>query len=73
MDIQMPVMDGYTATEKIRAFENKELASIPIIAMTANAFEEDRQKALNVGMNAHIAKPIEVETVLATIEQVLKC
>ncbi len=71
MDIQMPVMDGYTATQAIRNFENKELANIPIIAMTANAFEEDKRKALEMGMNAHIAKPIDVNRLLDELERVL--
>lgn len=60
MDIQMPVMDGYEATRRIRALENEALANIPIIAMTANAFEEDRQNALESGMNDHVAKPIDI-------------
>jgi len=72
MDIQMPVMDGYTATRTIRGFENKELAGIPIIAMTANAFEEDRKKALEAGMNAHVAKPVDVKQLLDTMENVLQ-
>ena len=60
MDIQMPVMDGYEATRRIRALEDEALANIPIIAMTANAFEEDRQNALEAGMNDHVAKPIDI-------------
>jgi len=71
MDIQMPIMDGYTATQVIRSLENKELANIPIIAMTANAFEEDKRKALEVGMNAHIAKPIEVNRLFDELERIL--
>lgn len=71
MDIQMPVMDGYTATKAIRALEDKELANIPVIAMTANAFEEDKRKALEAGMNAHVAKPIEVQKLFDTLEKVL--
>jgi len=71
MDIQMPIMDGYTATQEIRRFENKELANIPIIAMTANAFEEDKRKALEAGMDAHIAKPIEVNRLLDELERIL--
>ena len=67
MDIQMPVMNGYEATERIRELENKELANIPIIAMTANAFEEDRQNALNAGMNAHLTKPIDVKELKKTL------
>ncbi len=71
MDVQMPIMDGYTATRAIRALKDKELSNIPIIAMTANAFEEDRKKALEAGMNAHIAKPVNVEKLLDTLESVL--
>ena len=63
MDIQMPNMDGYMATLKIRHLEDKEKANIPIIAMTANAFEEDKQKAFSVGMNEHISKPIDIDKV----------
>lgn len=71
MDIQMPVMNGYEATKRIRGLENRELASIPIIAMSANAFEEDRQEALKSGMNGHIAKPIDVENLFETLEEIL--
>lgn len=71
MDIQMPNMDGYTATREIRRFENKELANIPIVAMTANAFEEDKRRALETGMNAHIAKPIDVKRLLDEMERIL--
>ena len=59
----MPNMDGYMATLKIRHLEDKEKANIPIIAMTANAFEEDKQKAFSVGMNEHISKPIDIDKV----------
>jgi signal transduction histidine kinase/CheY-like chemotaxis protein/ABC-type amino acid transport substrate-binding protein/CRISPR/Cas system-associated protein endoribonuclease Cas2 len=72
MDIQMPIMDGYTATRTIRSFEDKELAGIPIVAMTANAFDEDRKKAMEAGMNAHIAKPINVDMLLDTLEQLFR-
>lgn len=71
MDIQMPVMDGYTAAKAIRALEDKELAGIPIIAMTADAFEDDRKKALAAGMNAHVSKPIEVDKLFAVLEKIL--
>jgi CheY-like chemotaxis protein len=71
MDVQMPVMDGYTATKKIRELDNKELAGIPIIAMTANAFKEDEEAALRAGMQAHIAKPIDVNILLQTLTAVL--
>ena len=71
MDVQMPVMNGYEATKMIRSLENKELASIPIIAMTANAFEEDRQEALKCGMDGHIAKPIDIQNLFEALERVL--
>ncbi len=71
MDVQMPVMNGYEATRQIRKLENKELASIPIIAMTANAFEEDKKEALECGMNGHIAKPIDIEKLFETLDKVL--
>ena len=72
MDIQMPEMDGYEATEAIRCLEKKELADIPVIAMTANAFAEDVQAAKDAGMNAHIAKPFDLKQMLATLTEVLK-
>ncbi len=71
MDIQMPVMDGYEATRRIRALENEDLAQIPIVAMTANAFKEDVQAALASGMQAHIPKPIEVDVLIGTLTEVL--
>lgn len=71
MDVQMPVMDGYEATKTIRKLEDPKLASVPIIAMTANAFEEDRQEALKSGMNGHIAKPIDMEALFDILEKVL--
>ncbi len=70
MDIQMPVMDGYEASRKIRALDDKARASIPIIAMTANAFEEDRKNAIDAGMNGHIAKPIDVEKLMETLKDI---
>ncbi len=72
MDVQMPVMNGYEATRAIRKLENPELASIPILAMTANAFEEDKQEALKSGMNGHIAKPINIEILMKELDKVLK-
>ena len=71
MDVQMPVMNGYEATKAIRKLENTELASIPIIAMTANAFEEDKQEAMQCGMNAHISKPIDIENLFDTLDKIL--
>ena len=72
MDIQMPIMNGYEATAAIRKLENKKLANIPIIAMTANAFSEDVQAAKNAGMNSHIAKPIDVPKMMEVLAEVLK-
>ena len=71
MDVQMPVMNGYEAVTQIRRLENKELASVPVIAMTANAFEEDKQEALRYGMDGHIAKPINIEILFDTLNKVL--
>ena len=72
MDIQMPVMDGYTAAQAIRGLPDAALAGIPIIAMTANAFQEDIKKAEEVGMNGHIAKPLDIPSMKATLQNVLK-
>ena len=72
MDIQMPVMNGYEATRAIRNLENKELANVPIIAMTANAFEEDRRNAFDAGMDEHIAKPFKVQDLLCVLAEVLR-
>ncbi len=69
MDIQMPRMDGYQATKEIRHLENKKLANIPIVALTANAFDEDRKNALSVGMNEHVAKPIDVPRLIGVIQE----
>ena len=71
MDVQMPIMDGYEATKIIRSL-GTEVSDIPILAMTANAFEEDRQEALAAGMNEHIAKPIDVEKLKDTLSKFLK-
>ncbi len=71
MDIQMPVMDGYGATKAIRSLENPALAGIPIVAMTANAFEEDKKRAIESGMNAHVAKPIDVENLVEVVTNIL--
>ena len=72
MDIQMPYLDGYMATAKIRILEDKEKSSIPIIAMTANAFEEDRKKAVEKGMNGFISKPVVIEKLFETLSQIIK-
>ena len=72
MDIQMPKMDGYEATRQIRALPDAAKADIPIFAMTANAFEEDRQNALKAGMNGHIAKPLDIPHLLQVLADVLK-
>ena len=71
MDIQMPRMDGYTATREIRTLSNNRKANIPIVAMTANAFEEDRRKALECGMNGHIVKPIDIRAIMTVLDRVL--
>ncbi len=71
MDIQMPRLNGYEAARKIRALPDPARAQIPIIAMTADAFEEDRQNALAAGMNAHIAKPIEIPKLLKVLAEFL--
>ncbi len=72
MDIQMPIMNGYEAAKKIRALNNPEKAAIPIIAMTANAFEKDREKSYEAGMNGHLAKPVSVENLMNMIRKVVK-
>ena len=71
MDIQMPRMDGYKATQAIRRLPDKDKACIPIIAMTANAFEEDKREAIAVGMNGHITKPIQVDKLLSTLAEIM--
>lgn len=71
MDVQMPVMNGYEATRAIRKLENKRLAALPVLAMTANAFEEDKQEALRSGMDGHIAKPIDMKTLMEMLDEVL--
>ena len=72
MDIQMPKMDGYKATQAIRNLPDKDKAGIPIIAMTANAFDEDKRDALAAGMNGHIAKPIQVDKLLSLLAEIIK-
>ena len=72
MDIQMPIMDGYEATRQIRAMENSNLEGIPIIAMTANAFDEDRKAARDAGMDGHIAKPIDIPKLMELLTEILR-
>ena len=69
MDIQMPVMDGYTAAKKIRDSGRKDAGTIPIVAMTANAFSEDVQKAIHTGMNDHLAKPIDIQLLVKILKK----
>ncbi len=71
MDIQMPLMDGYTATREIRTLDNPEIADIPIIALTANAFDSDKKKALKTGMNGYVAKPISTEKLMEAMREAL--
>ena len=71
MDIQMPVMNGYEATRTIRAISDEAYSQIPIIAMTADAFSEDVKKAHDAGMNAHIAKPIDVNVMINVLSEIL--
>ena len=70
MDIQMPIMDGHEATRRIRALDNSELASIPIIAMTANAFDEDKKAAMDSGMNGFLSKPVVIDEVIRVLQEV---
>ncbi len=72
MDVQMPVMGGYEATKKIRELPDKKLAATPILAMTANAFDEDRKAAFDAGMNGHIAKPIDANKLMDELKKVLR-
>jgi len=72
MDIQMPGIDGYEATRQIRKLENKNIANVPIIAMTANAFEEDKRAAMEAGMNDHVAKPVNVDVLCTTLAKYFK-
>ena len=72
LDMNMPVMDGYDATARIRRMKDEEKASIPIIAMTANAFAEDRQKAISTGMNDHVAKPIDMKVLLPVMAKYIR-
>ena len=72
MDIMMPVMDGLTATRTIRALDRQDAKTIPIIAMTANAFREDAERCMEAGMNAHLAKPLDDEKIKQTISEELR-
>ena len=72
MDIMMPVMNGYEATKMIRSLDREDAKTIPIIAMTANAFTEDRLKAKEAGMNEHIVKPLDVELLIKVIHKLVK-
>ena len=72
MDVQMPRLDGYTATKEIRTLDNPFAANIPIIAMTANAFEEDKRKSFEAGMNGHLSKPIEIPKLMEILASILK-
>ena len=72
MDLMMPVMDGLTATKTIRSLERQDAKTIPIIAMTANAFREDAERCMEAGMNAHLAKPLDDKTIKQTICEELR-
>ena len=69
MDIQMPNMDGYTASRKIRGMEREDAKAIPIIALTANAFDEDKKKALECGMDGFVSKPIVIEELISILQK----
>ena len=71
MDVQMPVMNGYEATKAIRRLSDPARAKVPILAMTADAFEEDRQKALRSGMDGHLSKPIEIDRLFEALDELL--
>ena len=72
MDVRMPVMDGLTATEKIRQLNRADAKTVPIIALTANAFDEDVQRSMQAGMNAHLSKPVEPEHMYQTLQEFIK-
>ena len=72
MDVRMPVLDGLGAAAAIRAPDRPDAAAVPIIALTANAFDEDVQRSLQAGMNAHLSKPIEPERLYATMAKLIK-
>ena len=71
MDVQMPVMNGYEATRTIRSLQRKDVKDLPIIAMTANALEDDKEAAFKCGMNAHISKPIDIEVFMSVLKKFL--
>ena len=71
MDVRMPEMDGLEATQNIRALDRPDAKKVPIIAMTANAFDEDVQRSLQVGMNAHLSKPVEPQHLYNTLEELI--
>jgi CheY-like chemotaxis protein len=73
MDIQMPKMDGYEASRRIRALQDPKKASIPIVAVTANAFDEDKRTAMEAGMNGHLAKPYEIDKMMDTLATKAAC
>ena len=72
MDVQMPIMNGYEATRTIRSMQRKDVKDLPIIAMTANALEEDKEAALKNGMNAHISKPLDMDIFISVLKQFVK-
>jgi len=72
IDVRMPVMDGLEATKAIRALEREDARQVPIIALTANAFDEDVKRSLQAGMNAHLSKPVEFEQLKATLESFIQ-
>lgn len=72
MDVQMPIMNGYEATRTIRNLPRKDVRDLPIIAMTANALEEDKEAALKNGMNAHIAKPLDMDVFISVLKEFLQ-
>jgi len=72
MDVQMPNLNGYDTTQRIRKMADSAKSNIPIVAMTANAFKEDQQKAFDMGMNGHLAKPIDISKVFGTLKDILE-
>ena len=72
MDMRMPVMDGLEATRLIRAMDREDAKTVPIIALTANAFDEDVQRSMQAGLNAHLSKPVEPEALFETLEELMR-